>query len=190
MKISGLQQSEVESVANIHIQELTGFQSILGLPFLRWYYRTSLELPHLFTFIAKDDTKPVGIVTCCENPKSLWLKLFLLDPFGCIHVIIPAVLRKPHTLGRLFSMLSYPGFSKGKPELLTLAVDEAHQRLGIGRKLVTEGAKEFKKRGIRTFIISTYARLPANGFYKKIGCRLIETFTFMGEKMNYYEYSK
>lgn len=180
--------ADIEEVAKIHIRELPGFQSILGLPFLRWYYQASRKLPHIFTFVAKENKEVVGLVSCSDNPKSLWLKMFILDPFGCMRIVIPSVALHPQRIRRLLSMLSYPGFSDGRPELLTLAVTKSHQRRGIGRKLVKEATNEFKRRGINTYVISTYDRLAANGFYKKIGCQLIETFNFLGEKMNYYTY--
>src|SRR3989344_6704572 len=137
MKIDRMQFSDIEEVAKIHIRELTGFQSVLGLPFLRWYYRTTRKLPHIFTLVAKEKKEVVGLVSCCDSPKSLWLKMFLLDPFGCMRIVIPSVALYPQRIGRLLSMLSYPGFSEGRPELLTLAVTKKHQRKGFGRKLVT-----------------------------------------------------
>lgn len=184
-----LTQSDVNEAAIIHKKELPGFLSELGSNFLKKFYIASISVPEVFTFIYKDKGIIKGLVTGTESSYGLNKKIIYQDIIGFGYEFISYFATHPKALVKMVNTTKYPGFQERFPELLSIAVSRNYQREGIGKMLFAALAREFKKRGIKQFKISAYDRLPSNGFYKKIGCRLDNSFDFLGEKMNYYIYN-
>jgi len=180
--------ADITSIARIHKTELSGFLPELGEDFLKKFYAASFHIPEMFTLVEKKNEQVLGFVTGCISTKDLYKKVISCDIFGFTTLILGYFITHPTQIVKLVKMLTYPGFADDSPELLTIAVDKKYQRRGIGKKLFHETVLEFKKRGIRKFRISVYKRLPANEFYKKIGCKFNNSFDFLGERMNYYKY--
>lgn len=186
--LTALTSANVTKVASIHRTELSGFLPLLGKKFLAKFYEHSMDIPELFTFVAKQDGRVVGFVTGVTNPNGLYKKIIFRDPLWFGLFFLRYFVTHPHRVVTMIKTLLYPGFSSNEAELLTLAVDNNYRLQGIGRKLLQKTSEEFKKRGIHSFRISVYDRLASNAFYKKIGCKREKQFTFLGEKMNYYRY--
>lgn len=186
--IDKLNINDISQVAKIHKRELPGFLPELGEEFLKKFYMASLKIPEMFTFVSKENDQTSGFVTGVTTTKGLYKKIIFTDILGFILTISRYYITHLDKIFRIFKFFSYPGFNKSSPELLILVVSSKYHRKGIGKSLVRQVALEFKKRGIDKFKISTYDRLPANGFYKKIGCKFEYSFDYMGEKMNYYSF--
>lgn len=170
------------------MEELEGFLPELGIVFLKKFYKESLNIPEMFTFVEKNNEQVLGFVTGITTAKGLYKKIILKDLGWFIIFFLKYICTHPKNIVTIMQTLLYPGFTENDPELLTIAVSYCSQKKGIGRKLFREVVREFQKMKIREFKISVYGKLPANGFYRKIGCKLDKTFTFLGEKMHYYRY--
>lgn len=186
--ITQLIQQDVKHVALIHKNELSGFLPELGISFLEKFYKESLTIPEIFTFVQKENDHILGFATGITSTKGLFIKVIHRDIIGFIFLLLSNVVTHPGNLILMLKILLYPGFSNDVPELLTIAVIGSSQRRGIGKKLFHKIALEFHKRGFHSFKVSVYDRLPANGFYKKIGANFDSSFEFMGSKMNYYRF--
>ncbi len=186
--IKQLSLIDIGQVAEIHKQELPGFLSELGIPFLKIFYKVSLDIPEMFTYVEEKDGHILGFTSGVSQVKGLYKKIVFKNITSFIFPLLSYFVVHPFKITKILKILSYPAFSEDSPELLTLAVKKEEQKRGIGRKLFQAISQEFKKRKIREFYVSAYERLPANGFYRKIGCRLDRSFNFLGEKMNYYKY--
>lgn len=57
-------------------------------------------------------------------------------------------------------------------EIYALYILEAHQRRGIGRRLVQAAAREFGRRGLGSMVVWVLAANPARRFYEALGGRL------------------
>ncbi len=187
--IKSLIISDIPQVAKIHKQELSGFLPELGDEFLKKFYSVSLSTPEMFTLVEKKNEQILGFVSGIRSAKGLYHKVILKDLFGFGILFLRYIVTHPEKIVKMLKILTYPGFAMDSPELLTIAVKKEYQKQGIGKKLFHEVAKEFQKREIKRFKISVYDRLPANGFYKKIGCKFNSSFEFLGEKMNYYSFN-
>jgi ribosomal protein S18 acetylase RimI-like enzyme len=186
--IKSLTLNDIDQVARIHIIELKGFLPELGLPFLKKFYKESLNIPEMFTYVEKNNEQVIGFVSGITTAKGLYKKIIFNDLGWFILFFMNYVSTHPNKIITIIQTLLYPGFTEDDPELLTIAVSSASQRRGVGRKLFNKVVKEFQKMKIREFKISVYDKLQANGFYRKIGCRLDKTFIFLGEKMHYYRF--
>lgn len=179
--------SDIKQVAEIHKRELSGFLSELGIPFLKKFYKVSLDIPEMFTYVEERSGHILGFTSGVSRTKGLYKKIIFKNIFYLIVPLLSYFIVHPLKVIKTLKILSYPAFSEDIPELLTLVVKKEEQNRGIGRKLFQAVSEEFEKRRIKEFYVSAYERLPANGFYRKIGCRLDRSFNFLGEKMNYYK---
>lgn len=186
--IRGLEIKDIPQVAVIHMRELSGFLPELGEKFLQAFYRTSLDIPEMFTYVESQNEQVYGFTTGINTAGGLYKKIILKDVFLFIPLFLSYLFTHPSGAVKIIKTLAYPGFADNSPELLTIAVKKNHQGRGIGKKLFMQVAREFKIRNIEEFKISVYDRLTANRFYLKIGCRFDRSFEFLGEKMNYYKY--
>ncbi|MDK6369624.1 ribosomal protein S18-alanine N-acetyltransferase [Aerococcus sp. UMB9870] len=70
----------------------------------------------------------------------------------------------------------------GEAELLNLAVLPAHQRQGLGQKLLSEASDQLKSQGMeRMFLEVRATNLPAQTLYRKLG------FERLAIRQNYYQ---
>lgn len=180
--------NDITQVAHIHKTELSGFLPELGIAFLEKFYKGSITIPEMFTFVEKENDHIVGFATGITTAKGLYKKIISKDAGGFIFLFLSNIIVHPENLIRMVKTLLYPGFSQDSPELLTIAIIGSYQKRGIGRKLFHKIAREFHKRGVKKFKVSVYDTLPANGFYPAVGCTFDRSFEFMGSRMNYYEY--
>ena len=187
--INKLTLKEISSVARIHKEELSGFLPELGEEFLQAFYKNSLNIPEMFTFIDCENDHICGFATGIISPKGLYKKIIIQNKILFIILILRHLITHPFQIVKMVKILTYPGFSDDITELLTIAIPKSEQGRGRGKKLFKQIANNFQKKGINKFRISVYDRLPSNGFYKRIGCKLENSFEFLDEKMNYYSYN-
>ena len=57
----------------------------------------------------------------------------------------------------------------GDAEIYALYILQAHQRLGLGRKLVAQCARELAGKGFRSLVIWALKENPTCGFYERLG---------------------
>lgn len=187
--IRRLTYQDIDGVAQLHKQELSGFLPELGFKFLKKFYKATFTIPEIFIFVIKENDHICGFATGIPRTKGLYTKVIFTDVFGFGIILLRYFITHPASLVKFIKLLAYPGFSEDGPELLTIAIGKKYRGRGWGRKLFHKTVAEFRKKGIQYFRISVYDRLPSNGFYKKMGCRKEKSFEFLGEKMNYYSYS-
>lgn len=186
--ISNLTVKDVGQLVRLYRQELPGFLSDLGDDFLKKFYHASLSIPEMNTIVEKENEQIIGFATFATSIKGLYIRIVSKDILGFAWIFLRYFITHIDNIIKVLQAFTYPGFSEDIPELLTIVVDKNHQGKGIGRKLFCSVGREISKKGFRKFKISTYERLPANGFYKKMGCKFDRSFEFLGEKMNYYVY--
>ena len=185
--IRQISAKDIRQVVELHKNELSGFLSELGIPFLKKFYKVSFDIPEMFTYVEENNGHILGFTSGISRTKGLYKKIIFKNIFYLIVPLLSYFIVHPLKVIKMLKILSYPAFSEDIPELLTLVVKKEEQNRGIGRKLFQAVSEEFEKRRIKEFYVSAYERLLANGFYRKIGCRLDRSFNFLGEKMNYYK---
>lgn len=184
--IRKLTQDDINQVVEIHLSQLPGFLSLLGRNFLTCYYQASLSIPEMFTFVEKRDEQILGFATGAVRLKGLIFKILSKDILGFIFIFLNIFFTQPILLLKSIKILSYPGFNQDIPELLTISVKKTYQSRGIGKKLFQTIRNEFQIRGIKYFQVSIYNRLTAGKFYEKLGCRMMDAFTYQSELMKYF----
>lgn len=187
--IRPLERKDIITVSKIHTQELPGFLSEMGATFLENFYLASLGVSTMFTLVYLYDNRVVGLATGITHSKGLFKVILEKRFIQFIYIILIHIITHPSSLRKIFTVITYPGISTDHAELLTIAVDRRFRDRGVGKRLTVEIVREFKKMRIKRFLVSVYDRLPSNEFYKKMGFQYKRSFDFLGEKMNYYEYT-
>jgi ribosomal protein S18 acetylase RimI-like enzyme len=188
LSIRSATADDVPAIVRIYMQELPGFLRELGEDFLVTFYTVTLTMPQMFTYVALSEESVVGFVSNATDVKGLNAAIIKTRPIHFFGHILLFILKHPIRVKKIFDSFLYPGFSHRSSELLTIAIDSDFHGKGIGKQLFDASVKEFQKRGVKEFLISAYDRLPANGFYKKLGCTSVKSFEFLGEQMNYYKF--
>lgn len=188
--IERISTKDIERLVVLRNKVLGGFLTELGTPFLREYYTAAMKVSDVVILGAKKKNQLIGFVTVVFETKWLHIKFLYSNLFGLIFSIMSNIITRPRHIIKIIRTFEYTGFDKNTAEILSIAVDSTFQGQGWGKKLFFAAVAEFKKKGISTFLISTYAKDSGpNAFYKKLGCKLEKTFFFRSEKMNYYRYT-
>jgi GNAT superfamily N-acetyltransferase len=117
--------------------------------------------PHFYRLNAEWLTKYYAIEPfdheVLSNPQK-----HIIDPGGTILF----ALLGDEVVGTCALMLDAPGVY----ELTKMGVTEAHQGLGLGRRLIEAAIAEFRRRGARTLFLETNSKLQtAIALYGKVG---------------------
>jgi ribosomal protein S18 acetylase RimI-like enzyme len=164
-------------IALIHLNELKyGFLSTLGLKFLIQLYNKIIKKGILLVSI--EDDRINGFVSFSPNTKKLIVGFIFSSP-GILMSLFSNFLRNPDFLRKSIETFKAPFKSSQKnldegflprAELLSIAVDSATQKSGIGFQMLNALENEIKKIGIKEYKVIAGANLEsANKFYLKNG---------------------
>lgn len=190
---SPVQKEVVIEITNIHKASFKRFfLSYLGSGFLFYLYSSIANDKNGILLIGKNSEKIVGFVAGVIDQKEFYESLIKKHKWKFAIASIPAVLRRPNIIPRLFRAFRKPKEAEKYSSntcLLSIAVHPRYQGMGIGEILVREFSYEVIKRGYKTFCLTTDRdnNEKVNEFYKKMGFKLARTFvTPEGRTMNEY----
>ena len=186
--IQKLRYQDIDQIVKLYRNELPGLMTEMGEAFLKKYYKVSLLIPDMWTYVEKQDEQILGLVSGIRSVNGLYKKIFFQDFFGFTFIFMSILITQPRLIVKIVKMMDYPGFTSDIPELLTIVVDNRYRRKGIGRKLFKRMVSEFKKNGIKEFRITAHANLPSLGFYQRVRCKKESSFNITGDELYYYKY--
>jgi len=180
----------LRQAAALHHDTLSdrSFITALGERFLLRLYEGLLERDLGFLVVARDGERLRGFILACTDSGRL-LSVVARAPIAFAASIIPALVRRPWSVGRLVETALYGRRERSRvaAELLVIAVDAEVRSIGIGRRLLTELRRELAARGISTYRVTVHeAMADANRFYAANGLRLSTTFRLYGVRSNLY----
>ncbi len=189
-----LTELHVPAVARLHASALAGdFLPSLGEPFLRSFYRSALKSGLAFGFVQLEGTGELaGFVLGSTDTSTLFRQIIRRNAFRLGWSALPAALRKPSLLLKVFETFFYPsreGAAASQPaELLVIAVSAAQRSHGLGTGLVQALNQEFNQRGIYTYKVTVLQEnQPASAFYQRLGFALCGQFVLYGKGWNVYQ---
>ena len=113
-----------------------------------------------------------GIIIATTSTKSAFKQVYRSSFLKLLPHVIRKVFISPKTLQFLIETLRYSNNYKNAPqaEILVLTVEKSTRHKGIATLLMKALKKEFKKRSLTSFKVSTRStNTAANQFYKKSG---------------------
>jgi ribosomal protein S18 acetylase RimI-like enzyme len=184
---------DTAAIAALHQSGITsGFLSRRASHLLEDIYRAMTRSDNGFAYVAvRRDGRVVGFISGCLNTPKFY-KTFLRSQgarmvFKCLPMIF-----NWETVKRLGETALYPfrrrPFDSTLPqaELLSMAVDGAHQGRGVGAELFQGLVAEFRKRNCRAFRVIVGAQMEqAKRFYQKMGCRLVREVEIHGRDVSH-----
>ena len=84
--IRKLQITDITQVVKLHKNELSGFLSELGIPFLKKFYKVSLDIPEMFTYVEENNGHNLGFTSGISRTKGLYKKIIFKNIF---YLIVP-----------------------------------------------------------------------------------------------------
>lgn len=187
-------KADVRDAAEIHSEALAGdFLPSLGKSFLRTLYRSIIDTNVGFGIVYEKSNRVIGVAIATENTK-LFLKRLLAKRFWALTPQLAwSLLSHPSLLSRTFETLF---FSKQEneelypvAELLVVVLHKAYRRQRIGTEILNVLNEEFLKRGVKSYVVRTYADNEAsNTFYIKNGFMFHQSYMMYNRKWNLYKY--
>jgi ribosomal protein S18 acetylase RimI-like enzyme len=189
LKTNKLKQSELKQIVDIHLKELNeSFLNNFGSNFLEVIYPAIFFNKNNICLLVLDKESVVGFLVATKdgdrfNQDLIKEKFYLLSK-----EIIRSSIKNPLLLVEIVKWkMRPPNDNKIKPELQFIAIKKDYQNKGLGKKLITELNKEFRKAGIKEYRVGTKAdNLNSNRFYQHLGFKDFYKDDFFGDKFNYY----
>jgi len=184
---------DLDSLVAIHNAAFPGFfLTFLGADFLKLLYASIHSDAEGHVFVAESDNHLVGFVAGVRNQGRFFRRLIRRRAIAFAVASLPAVIRKPGVVGRLFRALGRPAAATQSASaacLMSLAVQPQSAARGIGSQLIEAFCERLRKDGIAAVALTTDrdGNPNTNAFYQKRGFALTRQFTTReGRAMNEY----
>jgi ribosomal protein S18 acetylase RimI-like enzyme len=163
----------------MHAQTLkAGFLPLLGRAILARIYRHASTDPNAILLVALEGDVVRGFVLGAVAPRAFYFR------FSVRHCMTVGwhLVTQPLTIFRALSIARYASLSQGiKAELLSIAVDPAYSRQGIGAALLTAFRIRLAAQDIAMFrVTASDTQKQAIAFYRKHGGEIIARVTLGG----------
>lgn len=186
-------------VASLHIQQIShGVLSRMGADLLARIYREIARQPGSGLWVAMDQKRVAGFICGCKDTSATFRKV-ILRTSGWLAMFALGILVR-FRFPKFVRIMLYPG-RKGagnshassvcfrvKAELLSIAISDEYQQLGIGRRLI----ETFEKRLVDWEVTDYYkvaSDLSVSGsqqFYLRSGFQPCHTLTLNGTVLQIY----
>jgi len=193
MTIRLMRAGDCAAVVAIHLSSFQGFfLTFLGRQFLGELYAGILDDSSGFAFVFDEHGRTVGFVAGTDHPAGFYKRLIRKRWWRFGLASLPALIKKPHVVLRLFRALSMPNqmtAENGHVTLMSIAVLPGEQNKGIGRLLAKAFLEEARKRGLHKVDLTTdkFNNDSVNAFYLREGFSKSRSFvTPEGREMNEY----
>lgn len=189
--------ADLSAIARVHARAFLGFfLTLLGEPFLRQYYRLTLEHAGGLLLVAEQGGEIVGFASGFLRPADFYESLSR-SKWRLAPAIAWGVLRRPSTIGRILSasrqvrggQAAKAPWSGAPAELASIGVDPDRGGQGIGTTLLRAFAAAANSRHADYVYLTTDAEHnePVNAFYLRNGFDLVTSYTAAGgRRMNLY----
>lgn len=188
MVIESAKRDDIPVLARIHHEVLLDdFLPSLGLTFLvQVYYPSALHSTNAATFVARLENQLLGFVTIAHDSDRFTRDILRSQwPNVIRYALVAALHNPPHVLRSLqvlwASVLAKPNFVRG--EIVFIAVDQAHQRKGIGQRLVIAATDYLAEKSVplcRTKTLATNTGVIR--MYKNMGWYVRDRFRLIGRE--------
>jgi len=140
------------------------------------------------------DGQILGVIVGSVDSQGYFKRLLKRRWWAFCLASIPAVLKRPSCIPRLFRAIFYRGESPADPKralLSSIAVDPDFKGAGIGKKMVMHWMEDVHRRGATGCFLTTDAdnNEGVNAFYRNLNWHIESTYsTPQGRRMNRYIY--
>lgn len=176
MKIEPIQKNDIETLAYLHKKNLITPVSKIGEAYLRKFYTLILSdsKTHIY-FLTREGKEITGAITATMEFRKTSELLKKIISLSLLFDVLKALLLGKVTINELIERLRFErhllkNTPTPYPVILTLFIDQNHQRKGVGKSLVETVLKELKNRGIKKIYVDTLkTNKKAISFYQSLG---------------------
>ncbi|MHA2039621.1 MAG: GNAT family N-acetyltransferase [Promethearchaeota archaeon] len=186
-------KADAPDVAEIHCEALADdFLASIGKSFLTTLYRCIISLDLGFGIVHEKNNRVAGVAVVTQNT-TVFYKTLLLKGFGALMPkLLWSLIKRPSLLKRSLETLFYSKQESAthnpEAELIVLVLRREYQRQGIGSEILCFLNKEFGRRGVKCYIVRTYAdNEGSNNFYTTNGFTWQDSFMMYNRRWNLYK---
>jgi len=176
------------AIASLHLAQIPwGLLSGMGAHFVEAFYRTLLDSPSGFAFLAERDGQPVGYCTAVVHWRGFYrtfvMRNWRLAARMVVKKVVGGGLRRLFETSRYAATGALPG-----AELLSIALAPGARGTGAADALVRAVLDEFSRRGVEQVRVTTAVdNAAAAGVYERTGFKLLHTAEIhQGENASVY----
>lgn len=191
MVVRDMGKEDIRDVARLHVEGIsTGFISSLGMNFVSCLYGAILQSKSSFGFVAVNDGTVVGFGAVTTNVRELY-KAVIFKHGVRLALAVAGKMFSWRRLKNAFETLFFPSRVERpdlpRAELLSMAVEHGHRRVGVGSELMRRVYEECLQRGIERLKVATGAFMEGtNTFYAECGFEPAGQFENHGIAGNVY----
>jgi GNAT superfamily N-acetyltransferase len=186
-----IDRSIISQAAKLHYESLSyrSFITLFGQRFLELLYEMLLQEQLAFFVVAIEEDRLLGFLLACYDSSKL--SQVMIKRSGLFFpIMLNVLIKKPYLIKNIFETVFY-STKEGKdikPELLVMAVDEAHRSLGIGSKMIATLEEEFLRLGYKRYKVTVHQGMArSNKFYQANKMRFLKDFVLYGYTWNLYQ---
>lgn len=176
------------AIASLHLTHIPwGLLSGMGPRFVEAFYRTLLDSPSGFAFLAERDGRPVGYCTAVVHWRGFYRTFVMRNKRLAAGMVFRKLIGGG--LRRLFETSRYAATGTlPDAELLSIALAPAARGTGAADALVHAVLDEFSRRGVEAVRVTTAVdNAAAAGVYERTGFKLLRTAEIhQGESASVY----
>ncbi len=176
------------AIAALHLAEIPwGLLSGMGPGFVETFYRTLLDSPWGFAFLAERDGRPIGYCTAVVHWRRFYRAFVLRNWTLAARILLQKV--SGGGLRRLFETTRYAAAgSLPEAELLSIALSPGARGSGAADALVRAVLDEFARRGVgRVRVTTAVGNTAAARVYERSGFQLLhQAEIHQGESASVY----
>ena len=186
--ITRLGVRDAKTIAKIHASALKDdFLPSLGINFLTIFYKGLYAIKGVSIFGSKRGTRITGFIVGTDDMSGLFKKILKNNFLTLSWFLFLTVIRKPALIIKIAETFLYPGKEAGpKAELVVIAIQKNYQGKGLGKSLVKELEREFRKNKVKEYKLTVHADKKAVRFYEKLKYKRIGEFMLYGKEWFIY----
>lgn len=179
----------VPQITQIHMAELAGdFLPSLGFNFLKTVYEGIIGKKGIWSIIDIENGKVKGFVIGTRDINYFFREALSANFFKLIFYLCIQLISTPLLIKQVFETYSYPKKDTGpKAELVVIAVSKKSQGDGIGKMLISELEKVFKKEDIKVYKLTVHQDKNSVNFYEHLEFKKKGQFSLYGKLWYIYE---
>ncbi len=189
-RINNIDESTLDSIVQIHLDTLTeSFVNYFGRTFLKLSYKNLCSSKNTVCLIATKNKDVLGFALAVKDYSRLTKDAVSKDFIRVCFIIGMRAILQPKVLIKLISSLPkmFFGADTKHAELQYIAVKPGLQGRGIGKLIIDDLGKEFKKEGVNNYLVGTKKENSnSNNFYIKNNFIFSHTGEYFSDTLNYY----
>jgi ribosomal protein S18 acetylase RimI-like enzyme len=171
-----------------------GFISSLGPHFIKFLCKNIIHSDTGIGYVAIDGKEVVGFIIVTTDLKKFHMRFLIHYSFFALFLSLSKLLTIS-SIKSVYQNILYPSSKDAnielpKTELIAIATSSSVRGQGVGKQLLDRVIETLNTKNIKALKVLVGDELKSNGFYMKMGFKLVNHINYNSNKMNANVYLK